>query len=479
MKPRMIVNIITFTVLTLGLVGYGFFDLLGNPLQQQTVVSATFPDAAGIEPNFGVVLRGVVVGSVSAVRLTQHGAIVQMTLRQGTKVPSNARASIGLANDLGEQQIQLSTDGKPSRTDVKSGAHLPVVKNGVPVQVGKVIGTASRLLKSIGAKKLNSLLATLGTALQGQAENLQTIMTSSQQFSAEFLAYQKQFESLLANSTPVLNGLSNDGAVLRQDLASTEVLADVLDQHRYNLVKLLANGANASSVATELLAATRPDLACILYDFANISANGSSPTNLSNLSVGLATNQWFFGAVEGISPTGPAKSLFSGDPAKSNQEWLRTMLYIPPESPSASEYPTPTKLNAVLPGAACDTEFGKGVGPATQTAAQFPVDGTHYVEPTASEAEVRGGADPSSDRTDAATERGGAKADPSYTLTADQVPASHLAGGYAWVAFGLAMLLALVLLVPRRRRYERAVVEVRGNRRSRHHVHVRDRKERL
>ena len=50
MKARMIVNVITFVVITVGLVGYGFFDLLGNPLQHPTTVSATFPDASGIEP---------------------------------------------------------------------------------------------------------------------------------------------------------------------------------------------------------------------------------------------------------------------------------------------------------------------------------------------------------------------------------------------------------------------------------------------
>ncbi|MHB8456217.1 MAG: MCE family protein [Acidimicrobiales bacterium] len=469
----MLVNLVAFLVISGSLIGYGIFDLLGNPFQHPTVVSATFPSAAGVQPNFGVVLKGVVVGSVSGIQLTPGGAEVRIALRQGVKVPANVVASIGLANDLGEQQIELTPRGKPSTRSLQEGAKLPVARGGIPTQVGRVIGTASRLLRSIGAKQLNSLLSTLSQSLQGQAQNLQTIMTSSQQFSAEFLTYQHQFESLLANSTPVLNGLANDGAQLRQDLASTEVLANVLDQHRYNLVQMLANGASASSIATKLLAATRPNLACILYDFANLSANGAEPQNISNLSVGLATNSWFFGAVAGITPTGPAKSMFPGDPYNAHQGWFRTRLYIPPGSPPAAQYPKPTRLNTVMPGAGCSTEFGQGVGRATQSAAQFPVVGTRYDLPTPAEARVRGGADPTSARTSAAR-FGRPAGSPDYTLTADRVPASPPKGLYGWLALGLAVPFALALLVPRRRRYVRAVVEVRSPRRR----SLPDRKER-
>jgi virulence factor Mce-like protein len=456
MKTRMVVNLVAFVVITVGLVGYGILDLLGNPFQHQSVVSATFPDAAGVEPNFGVVLQGVVVGSINSVQLTRHGARVEIALRPGVDVPANVQASIGLANDLGEQQIELAPMGKPSSRPLQNGATVPVLKGGVPVEVGQVIGTASRLLKSIGAKQLNTVLATLGQGLAGQAQNLQSMMISSQQFSQEFIAYQQQFESLLSNSTPVLRGLANDGVQLRADLAATEVLANVLDQHRYNLVHLLANGASASTVANELLDATRPNLACVLHDFADLSANGAEPTNLSNLSVGLATNTWFFGAVAAISPTGPAKSLFAGDPYNANQEWLRTRLFIPPGSPPADQYPKPTQLNTVMPGAACDTEFGRGVGAASQTAAQFPVDGTHYLAPTASEAQVRGGG--SSASTDAARSGGAGSSSPDYTLTAAAVPQSRPNGVLGWLGLLLAVPLGLALLVPRRRRYERLPV---------------------
>ena len=464
MRPRMLVNAIVFVVVSLGLVAYGVFDLLGNPFQSQTLVSATFPNAAGIAPNFGVVLKGVVVGSVQSVQLTGRGARVEIALRPGVSVPSNVEARIGLANDLGEQQVELSPVGPPSPRPLAGGASIPVERGGVPVQVGKVIGTASHLLGSIGARPLNSLLATLGEGLKGEAANLQAMMTAQRQFSSEFLAYQHQFTSLLANSTPVLNGLAGEGPVLRRDLAATEVLANVLEQHRYSLVKMLANGASAFSVATRLLDATRPDLACSLHDLAALSANGAAPANLSNLSVGLATNQWFFGAVAGVSPSGPAKSLFPGDPYNPNQTWIRTRLFIPPGSPPANEYPRPTQLNTVRPGAGCATEFGRGVGPATQRLAQFPVVGTRVDPPSRSEAVVRGGGDPA--HTTAAVSRPA----PTYALSAARLHPSGPNGRAGFAVLGVGALFAGFVLLPRRRRLDRLPVVVR-------HRHRPDRKE--
>ncbi|MGH9297479.1 MAG: MCE family protein [Acidimicrobiales bacterium] len=443
----MTMNLIAFFAVAIALVGYGFFDLLGDPFSHQPVVTTTFHDASGLEPNFGVVLDGVVVGSVQSVQLTKKGAKVAIALRPEDKVPSNVVASIGLANDLGEQQLQLTPTGRSTGEFLHNGSVVPAQPNGVPVQVGKVIGTASRLLKSIGVKSLNSLLATLGEGLSGQGQNLKTIMTASQQFSGEFLAFQQQFKALLANSTPVLNGISSDGPQLRQALAETLVLADVLDHHRYSLVRLLNNGANASQLATELVDATRPNLACVFHDFADISANGAEPQNLSNLSVGLATNEWFFGAVDGISPTGPAKSLFAGDPYNPNQEWLRTRLFIPPGSPPASQYPVPTSLNPSMPGAACRTEFGNGVGPATQLAAQFPVAGTRTDPPSSSEAVVRGGGDPSGTQSGSK----GTAALRGDQLSSLEVPAGHPsspAGAAGWIVLLIAAVGGLLLLAP-------------------------------
>jgi len=438
-KFRVIINLLAFFAITAGLVVYGLVDLLGNPLQTPTLVSATFPDAAGVAPNFGVVLDGVVVGSVQSVKLAPHGAKVVISIRPGVKVPDDVKARIGLANDLGEQQVELVPQRSGPAPALRNGAVVPAIPNGVPTEVGQVIATTTKLLGAIDVHQLNSLLATLATGFNGRAGDLRSMLVSSQQFSSEFLAYQRQFEALLAASPPILNGLGADGAGLRQALANTQVLADVLEHHRYDLVGMIEHGASAGTVLTRLITALRPNAACFLHDFADVSANMAQPVNLSNLSVGLATNQWFFGAIENVSPTGPAKSLYAGDPYNAHQEWLRTRLLLPPGQPPADEYSSEIPLPPSMPGAACDTEFGKGVPAAHQQLAQFRVQGGNKTDwPTSGEAQVRGGGDSSSQSL------------ASYSTAAAPPPP---AGVGAWVALGIAVLLGLSLLAPRRRKW--------------------------
>jgi virulence factor Mce-like protein len=450
-KFRTVVNLVAFFAITAALVVYGLVDLLGNPLQSPTLVSATFPNASGVEPNFGVVLDGVVVGSVQNIQLVGRGARVVIAIRPGMSVPADVKAEIGLANDLGEQQVELVPDHKGPAPQIRSGAVIPAVPNGIPTAVGKVIGTTTRLLGAIGARQLNTVLATLAAALNGRAGDLQSMLVSSQQFSSEFLAYQRQFEALLASSPPIMNALASDSAGLHEALANTKVLADVLERHRYSLVGMIDHGASAADVLTRLLTAVRPNTACILHDFADLSSNMAQPGNLANLSVGLATNTWFFGAIAAVSPTGPSKSLFSGDPYESDQEWLRTRLFIPPGQPPANEYANPIPLPPSKPGAACDTEFGRGVPAANQLESQFYVAGGMRTDrPSSSEAQVRGGGDSS------------ASSSNSTSLSSYSAPASSPpAGAGAWLALGVAVLLGLSLLAPRRRKWAG-----RGNDRS-------------
>jgi phospholipid/cholesterol/gamma-HCH transport system substrate-binding protein len=390
-SARTWLNLASFFLISFALVAYGYFELLGNPLAKSITISAVFPNASGVSPNFSVVLDGVDVGSVSSVALVPHGAKIVMSIEPGTYVPANVRASISIANDLGQQEIELTPKGTASTHPIADGAVVPIVPGGVPTDVGTVVQTFSDLLRSIPVDKLNTVLHEAAVGFAGRAPAVDTFISASKQFSSEFIAYEDQFKALLANSPPVLDTLTSVGPQLRSALRETAVLAGVMATHRYALVRLLNEGVSAASVADELVTAEDPNLACMLHDGADINSNLAQPPVLGALNQGLLTNQWFFNAVVGATPTGPAKSLYPGDPASSNQEWLRTRLYLPPKSPSASQYSSPTSLPPVLPGAGCSTQFGNGVGPASQSTSLRPVSGARVVAPSRADSRVGGG----------------------------------------------------------------------------------------
>lgn len=395
MGRRLVVNLIAFLVVTLALVAYGVVDLLGNPLEGPTPVSADFPDASGLFQNFGVELNGVDVGTVSSIQLTRTGTRVDMDINHGVKVPGDVVASIDIANDLGEQVVELTPTRGGRAPALQAGAVIPVVKNGIPANVGQVVETATNLLQHIPGNDLNQLLGELATALQNRAGDLRTIISAGTTFSQEFLQYQDQFKALLANAPPVLDAVSAVGPQLEQALVNTESLVQVLATHKEDLTGLLDNGSNAVGQLNQLVTTQAPNIGCLLHDASDLASNLDQSTNLANLSATLSENELFFGAVEHVAVKGTAEPLTSDESPDPNQYFLRTRLLIPPATPPGDAYTTQVGLPAVSPGAACSTELGQGVGAASQPGFT-PADGGTLDPPTAAEAQVRGGGDAAS-----------------------------------------------------------------------------------
>jgi len=428
---RLALNLLAFGLIAAALVAYGVVDLLGNPFEASTRLAAVFPDASGIYTNFPVELNGVTVGSVTSVRLMRRGAEVDMTIQPGVVVPSDVVAGIGIANDLGEQVVELTPRHGGHVPPLRSGAIVPVATRDVPVQVGKVVALATRLLRDIPAGRLNQLLAELATGLRGEAQNLRTIVSSGTAFSREFLRDQEQFEALLQHAPPVMDAVSAAGPQLAQALANTEAMVQVLAAEKDAVRGDLANGQAATGALGGLTTSQAPDFACLVHDFAQLNANLDQPEQLSNLSKSLALNRYFFGAVTAVAVTGTAKPLAAGQQANPDQTILRTRLLLPPSSEQGDTYPTPVPVPSVKPGAGCSTELGQGVGPATQPGFS-PTAGGTLVSPTASEAQVRGGADRA--RTDGVTHARPA----SFDAPSVPVPVLVASGGLVLPALLLA-----------------------------------------
>lgn len=389
---RLVANLVVFTAVAVALIAYGVVDLLGNPFDAPTRVAAVFPNASGLDPNFTVELNGVTVGTVSSVSLVRKGAEVDMNLDPAARVPNDVVASIGIANDLGEQVVELTPRHGGRVPPLRSGAIVPVDRSAIPVEVGQVVASATRLLRAIPAGRLNQLLSELAQALRGQSDNIKTIISASTSFSRQFLRYRVQFDALLRNSPPVMNAVSAAGPQLTQALANTEAMMTVLAREKTYVDGDIAYGQAAVGTLGQLATNQAPDLACLIHDVSQLNANLDQPQNLANLSSTLSLNQYFFHAVTSVAVMGNAKALVSDEGANPDQTMLRTRLLLPPPQPPGDTYATPVSLPPVKPGAACDTELGEGAGAASQPGFTPAAHGT-LDAPTTADAQVRGKGD--------------------------------------------------------------------------------------
>jgi virulence factor Mce-like protein len=438
-SKRLIANLIAFFVISAVLVGYGVVNLLGDPLRSNTVLTTDFPDASGLYQNFTVELNGVPVGTVAGIQLTAHGTKITMDIHPGTRVPDDVRSSIQIANDLGEQVVDLVPAHGGTVPSLHSGASVPIAPNQIPANVGAVVEAATRLLQAIPAGDLNKLIGELATSLKGRSADLRTIITAGTTFSQEFVAYEQQFTELLANAPTALDTVTAIAPQLKQDLVNTSALLQVLAEQKTGLDTLFNEGSTAVTQVDQLVTTQSANLGCVFHDLADVLSNIAQPVNLNNLSQGLTYNQAFFGAINSVAAAGLAKATTSTSPPDPNQLFLRTLVMIPPVlTPMATTYATANTIPDILPGAGCTTVYGNGVGPATQTGFTA-ADGGQVVPPTAQEADV---------------ELNGATSVPSGS-TAYSVPKQS-----QWALLALGGLLVPVLLLlwgarPSRRRARR------------------------
>jgi virulence factor Mce-like protein len=425
---RLVVNLIVFFAVSFALVVYGVVNLLGNPLQSPTMLTTRFADASGLYPGFEVELNGVPVGTVASTALTRTATEVTMRIDPGTVVPDDVQSSVQIANDLGEQVVDLVPAHGGTVPALASGSSVPAAPDQVPADVGAVVASATRLLQAIPANDLNRLIGELATSLAGQAGNLRTLVSAGTTFSKEFVAYQQQFTALLTNAPPALDAVTAVAPELRQDLANTAALVQVLAQQKSGLHTLLTSGSSAFDAVDNLVTSQSANLGCFLHDSADILSNIAQPSNLANLSQGLAANQYFFGAVEQIAVPGVAKPTTTNAAPDSDQTFLRTRLLFPPVlDEQGQSYGSASTIPDTLPGAGCVTVFGNGVGPATQTGFT-PAAGGHVVAPTAQQADVEL----------ASTAPAGPAASASYRVPADRQGLVLALGGLVVPALFLA-----------------------------------------
>jgi ABC-type transporter Mla subunit MlaD len=111
-------------------------------------VTLQLPSTGGLYRFSNVTYRGVQVGKVTEVKLTETGAEATLTLDTSPKIPADLKADVLSVSAVGEQYVDLRprTDSGPYLRD---GSVIAVANTTIPQQVGPMLEQVSALVKSI------------------------------------------------------------------------------------------------------------------------------------------------------------------------------------------------------------------------------------------------------------------------------------------------------------------------------------------
>jgi phospholipid/cholesterol/gamma-HCH transport system substrate-binding protein len=347
------INVISFLVLSTALVYFGFTKLVVTQAKGSHI-NAEFADASGLRPRNDVTMRGVVVGTIADLALTENGVNVDMELSPGVEVPEGTHALIVRRSPIGELTIELEPgQGEP----LTGGSTIAVADTMPPPDVAETIRIFSDFLASVPSEDLTTVVSELALAVDGRAKDLAAFTDASLELPERLLEIEPELESLIENGPELTGVLADNADTLADDLSQTAVLADILRDRRYDLVQLYGSGAEFSRVAGDLLEDEKANISCLISDIGAVNAALAERKDL--LAATLEKNHFFFDAAEqAVQKDGRGWT------------WFRVQL-LPHTEPGAREYASPVGVPDVLPGQRCKSRYGTGVGPVEKGSLQL------------------------------------------------------------------------------------------------------------
>ncbi|EON25348.1 MULTISPECIES: MCE family protein [Nocardioides] len=194
------------TLLGVSFVGARYARLDRLIIDDAYTVVAHFADSGGAFAGAEVSYRGVRIGEVSEMVLTDEGVDIHLDIDKGQDtIPVDTIAVVGNRSAVGEQYVELQprADGGPY---LDEGSEIDVDRTRTPIQTDTLLTNLSNTVRSVDEKDLQTVTTEFGAAFGGAGEDLQTIIDSGNEFLA---AADDNFEittKLIKDSNVVLRG---------------------------------------------------------------------------------------------------------------------------------------------------------------------------------------------------------------------------------------------------------------------------------
>lgn len=243
------------------------------------VVTAQLSDSGGIFVNAEVAYRGVTVGRVASMTLTEHGVDVGLDIDSGAPpIPADAHAQVANRSAVGEQFVDLlpATDSGPYLAD---GSVITVDKTSLPPSPDTVLTHLDDLVASVHPESLKTVVDETYTAFAGAGPELQQLLDSTGSLTAVAAQYVPQTQGLLANSRIVLDTQQRQAANITDFASGLRTIAGQLKTSDPDLRRVITEAPALGRQISDVLAASGTDLGVLIANLLTTAQITSARTD--------------------------------------------------------------------------------------------------------------------------------------------------------------------------------------------------------
>ncbi|MFL6159776.1 MAG: MCE family protein [Marmoricola sp.] len=220
LRDRLWQSLFGVIVVLLVTVAYLFNQVLDTPLLGGTkVVKVEMPATGGLFEGSAVTYRGVKIGKVRKIRLTENGVVATVAITSSDKIPVKSLVKVRSLSPVGEQYLdfQPKTASGPYLHD---GSVIPATSTDLPKTLASTVIAVNKVLDQVDATQLHTLLTELATGLAGTGQDLGKLVDQGQDLLADLDRLWPETDRLLTNGGTVLDIGTSKSTEIR-DLAKT------------------------------------------------------------------------------------------------------------------------------------------------------------------------------------------------------------------------------------------------------------------
>ena len=243
-------QLLVFAIITLvgvTFVGARYARLDRVFVDQSYTVVAHFADSGGAFAGAEVSYRGVRVGQVEKLVLTDSGVDIHLDIDNDHQdIPADTLAVVGNRSAVGEQYVELQprSDRRPFLRD---SSEIAQEDTRTPIQTDTLLTNMSETVSSVGEDDLRTVTREFGLAFGGAGQDLQTIIDSGNEFIGAADANFGVTVDLIRESNTVLRGqIASESAFRRfaRDMSTFTSTVAANDKDLRTLIDEGSGGAN-------------------------------------------------------------------------------------------------------------------------------------------------------------------------------------------------------------------------------------------
>jgi phospholipid/cholesterol/gamma-HCH transport system substrate-binding protein len=206
-------------------------------------VVAQFEDSGGIFAGAGVSYRGVTVGQVSELVVTDDGVDVVLRIDDDSEpIPLDTNALVANRSAVGEQYVDLLPNTKEGPY-LGQDSVIEQDKTDIPIPPTQLLVDLDKMVNSVNKDSLRTVVSEMGKAFNGTGEDLGQIIDTSNSFIQTANDNFEVTSSLIRQSNTVLNTQLDSASNIRSFARDLALFSDTLVASDADLRRVIDNGS--------------------------------------------------------------------------------------------------------------------------------------------------------------------------------------------------------------------------------------------